>query len=174
MDCTTQKQGIINADWQRGCSIIIHATKTMSGRLVLIFCLLLAPSLLLGNEPANEVVVLHPANTQAIKSSELRSIFQMRRRSWQDGTPVRVFVLPDNHPVHQAFCKNTLGVFPYRLRKAWDRLVFTGTGQQPTQVESIQAMRDIIQQTPGAIGYLPENLLDPSLRALHTEEPNDE
>ena len=44
---------------------------------------------------------------------------------------------------------------PYVLRNTWDRLVFTGTGLAPTQVHSEDEMRQKVQETPGAIGYLP-------------------
>lgn len=79
----------------------------------------------------------------------------MRRRTWKDGTAIHVFVLPDTHLTHKSFCKNKLGIFPHRLRKIWDRLVFTGTGQAPTEVQSFKEMRSKVMQTPGAIGYLP-------------------
>lgn len=98
---------------------------------------------------------MNPNVSQDISSSELRSIFNMRRRTWQDGSAIHVFVLPDQHPVHKSFCKNALGIFSHRLRKTWDRLVFTGTGQAPIEVNSIEEMRSKVMNTPGAIGYAP-------------------
>lgn len=114
--------------------------------------------------------VVNSSVTQNIGSSELRSIFSMRRRSWKDGSAIHVFVLPDTHPTHKAFCKNKLGIFPHRLRKIWDRLVFTGTGQAPTEVQSLEEMRSKVMQTPGAIGYLPGITTEP----FHSREQADE
>ncbi len=102
-----------------------------------------------------ERIIVNPSVTQEISSRELRSIFSMRRRTWKDGSAIRVFVLPDDHLTHKAFCKNKLGIFPHRLRKTWDRLVFTGTGQAPFEVASLKEMRSRVLETPGAIGYLP-------------------
>jgi hypothetical protein len=46
-----------------------------------------------------------------------------------------------------------LGVYPFQLRSAWDRLVFSGTGVSPTTVETEEEMRARIESTPGSIGY---------------------
>ncbi|HVT34476.1 MAG TPA: hypothetical protein VHE37_02750 [Nevskiaceae bacterium] len=84
----------------------------------------------------------------------LRAIFTMRKREWPDGTPVHVFVLPDTSDVHDQFSREVLGIYPYVLRETWDRMVYTGTGFAPETVNSEAAMRQKVENTPGAIGYL--------------------
>ena len=83
----------------------------------------------------------------------LRAIFTMRLRSWPNGPPVRVFVLPDSDPLSDQFYREQLGMYSYILRAAWDRMVFTGTGFAPTIVRSEEEMRERVRKTPGAIGY---------------------
>lgn len=84
----------------------------------------------------------------------LRAIFTMRLRSWPNGAPVRVFVLPDSDPVSDRFYRERLGMYSYVLRSAWDRMVYTGTGLAPTVVHSEEEMRERVLSTPGAIGYV--------------------
>lgn len=93
----------------------------------------------------------------------------MRLRKWEDGSPIKVFVLPDKHPLHVAFSKNILRVFPYQLRNAWDRLVFSGTGEEPIQVATEQQMRERVSSTPGAIGYLRRSMIDETVKAIPFE-----
>lgn len=95
-------------------------------------------------------------STMRIDSAQLREIFFLRRTSWPDGTPIHIFVLPDQDLLHIRFTKEVLGVFPYQLRSAWDRMVFTGIGVPPTVVYSVEEMRNKVEETPGAIGYLPQ------------------
>ncbi len=90
----------------------------------------------------------------SISKNYLRAIFSMRLRTWPDGLIIKVFVLPDDHPLHHHFSKEQLSLFPYQLRQSWDRLVFSGTGQAPTTVSSNEEMLFKIMNTPGAIGYL--------------------
>jgi ABC-type phosphate transport system substrate-binding protein len=93
------------------------------------------------------------ANTQ-IDRTLLRAMFSMRVRQWPDGTPVRVFVLPDHDEATALFCREQLGTYPYVMRSTWDRMVFTGTGLAPTVVGSEREMRERVRSTPGAIGYV--------------------
>lgn len=92
------------------------------------------------------------ANT--LTREQLRELFFIRRTKWPDGKPVRVFVLPDQHPIHARFVKEVLGVYPYQLRAAWDRMTYSGTGVPPTVVEGVEEMHKRVDQTPGAIGYI--------------------
>ncbi len=91
-----------------------------------------------------------------LSQEQLRELFFIRRTKWADGTPVRVFVLPDDHPLHMRFAKQILGVYPYQLRAAWDRMIYSGTGVPPTRVEGLEEMHRRVDATPGAIGYVLE------------------
>jgi len=138
------------------------------------------------------VVAINPVTPagEAIARNTLSAIFGMRLRAWENGTPIRVYVLPDNHAVHIAFCKQILGVFPHQYRTAWDRLVYSGTGQAPLEVESEEQMRarlagtrgeapvvvgseeemrTRVSGTAGAIGYLTRKMIDESITVLPVE-----
>lgn len=120
--------------------------------------------------PAAEspVVVVNTKNSAdaLVSNKALPAIFGMRLRTWDDGSPIKVFVLPDNHPLHITFSKYILRVFPYQLRSAWDRLVFSGTGDEPFKVNSEQEMRAIVGSTPGAIGYLSDSMIDKTVKPI--------
>lgn len=90
-----------------------------------------------------------------LNTSTLRAIFSLRKRSWNNKTPIKVFVLPDNHPVHKSFCKTVLKIYPYVLRDQWDRVIFSGIGTPPTVAKDIDELKRIVRATPGSIGYAP-------------------
>ncbi len=122
-------------------------------KLLLLFFLFSIPLLsYAANKPT--LIVNKSVQQSSISMGALRTIFGMRLRSWNDGTTIRVIVLPDNHPLHSSFSKRVLGMFPHQLRWAWDRLVYSGTGQAPIQVSTEEQMLHILQTTAGAIGYL--------------------
>ena len=93
-----------------------------------------------------------PLNTLSLASA--RAIFGMRQVKWPDSRPIRVFVLPDDHPTHGAVCKERLNLFPYQLRQSWDRLVYSGMAQAPGEVSSEEEVIHKVATTPGAIGYV--------------------
>lgn len=88
-----------------------------------------------------------------LSRNEARLFFTMRLQYWSDNQPVKVFVLPDDHALHGAFSKAILGLFPYQLRRVWDRQLFSGTGQVPVTVGNEDEMLRRVASTPGAIGY---------------------
>lgn len=139
-------------------------TRALCGRLASrdmphFVCILLGLVLLswsLSATPANESIKVLLGSQRAsaqMTRGQLREIYFLRETRWPDGSPIRVFVLPDAHPLHIRFAKEILGVFPYQLRSAWDRTIFSGTGVPPTTVESLDEMRRRVADTPGAIGY---------------------
>jgi ABC-type phosphate transport system substrate-binding protein len=124
-------------------------------RLCAFACLLVAV-LSCGAVRADSIAVItgpdHAGATP--RDVQLRAMFAMRIREWPDGTPVRVFVLPDNDPTHAQFCRELLGTYPYVMRTVWDRLVYTGTGVAPETVRSEAEMRARVAATKGAVGYV--------------------
>ncbi len=107
---------------------------------------------------ADAVEVLLSPDRQGVEVDRrmLLAIYAGRVSSWPDGRPIRVFTFPDDHPLHAQFCRQLLSTYPYVLRNAWDKLVYTGTGFAPTMVTSEAEMRRRIQNTAGAIGYASE------------------
>ncbi|SFC47110.1 hypothetical protein SAMN05421848_1517 [Kushneria avicenniae] len=99
----------------------------------------------------------------------VRAIFAMRQRTLPGGEAAHVFVLPDKHPLHERFTKEILGVYPHQLRLSWDRLVFSGTGQAPNEVGSVEEMRQRVASTPGGLGYLEKGAVDDSVSVLAVE-----
>jgi len=90
----------------------------------------------------------------------------MRIPQWSDGSAIHVFVLEDSHPIHTSFTKHILGMFPYQLRRIWDRQVFSGTGIAPTIVKTSEEMRERVSKTQGAIGYLMPEDVDDSIKVI--------
>jgi ABC-type phosphate transport system substrate-binding protein len=107
------------------------------------------------------VVVSNPSvPLDSLSRNFARSIFGMRVQQWPGDGGVKVFVLPDNHALHDTFSKTVLDVFPHQLRSSWDRQIYSGTGQAPVEVESEEEMLSKIASTPGAVGYLNRDMVD--------------
>ena len=103
---------------------------------------------------AEELLVNTSTTDKKISRNKARLYFSQRLTHWPDGTLITLVVLPDNNPLHITFSKKILGLYPYQLRRAWDRQLFTGTGQPPITVKSEQEARKIIAMTPGSLGYV--------------------
>ncbi|WP_236944396.1 substrate-binding domain-containing protein [Kushneria marisflavi] len=116
------------------------------------------------------VLIANPSTPPGNMTREtVRAIFAMRQRTLPSGEAAHVFVLPDKHPLHERFTKEILGVYPHQLRLSWDRLVFSGTGQAPNEVGSVEEMRQRVASTPGGLGYLNKGAVDDSVSVFSVE-----
>ena len=116
--------------------------------------------------PSNTVIINASIPQTELSKSTLQAIFGMRLRKWSNGTPIKVFILSDENPLHIQFCKLILNAFPHQLKRAWNRLVYSGTGQAPIEVASTEQMLARIANTPGAIGYIDRSLLNDQVRSI--------
>lgn len=149
-------------------SLTIKFAKRCSAILLLSFLLTLSQSYAL--ESSEVEIYVHPSVPDKQYSlADLRSIFAMRKKHWPDGTKITVFVLPDDVPLHRQFTKSKLNMFPHQFRRIWDRLIFSGTGQAPEEVESYDEMLEKIETVPGAIGYLKKQSKNTNIRIINYE-----
>lgn len=147
--------------------INIYKTFLQFGLLLSVFTLLLVvwPN----NLCAEELLVNVSTADTKISRNKARLYFSQRLTRWPDGTSVTLVVLPDNDPLHIAFSKKTLGLYPYQLRRAWNRRLFTGTGQQPVTVTSEQEARKIIAMTPGSLSYVSGDKQNKEIRKMEVQ-----
>lgn len=112
-------------------------------------------------------LIAHPSvPNHSLSQSQSRGIFIGRISHWEDGSAIRVFVLPETSAIHQEFAKQLLDLYPYQLRVAWNRIMFTGIGQAPVMLSSEAEMRRRVSETPGAIGYISKVQSNDKVRAL--------
>nr|WP_305907233.1 hypothetical protein [Methylomarinum sp. Ch1-1]MDP4519967.1 hypothetical protein [Methylomarinum sp. Ch1-1] len=114
-------------------------------------------------------VVNERVKQNAISKHGLSAIFKMRLHTWKDDSAITVFVLADQDPLHKAFCKEVLNVFPHQMRRTWDRLVFSGAGQAPIELDNKEEMIRMLTATPGAIGYLRSSDIKQGIKALRIQ-----
>jgi len=119
---------------------------------------------------SDDIVIIHRAvNSITISKDTLQAIFSMRLRKWPDGSPIKVFVLKGDNPTHISFCKITLNIYPHQLRRTWNRLVYSGTGQAPIEVSSSKQLLELVATTPGSIGYTERSFLNDTVRPVQPQ-----
>ncbi|HNQ03446.1 MAG TPA: hypothetical protein PKH69_02420 [Thiobacillaceae bacterium] len=118
---------------------------------------------------AVDVIANRSVPVSQLSQANARAIFGMRQVKWPDGSLIRVFVLPDGHPLHSALCKERLNLYPYQLRQSWDRLVYSGMAQAPVMVESETELISKVAATPGAVGYASRAPSNEKIRVIHVD-----
>lgn len=120
--------------------------------------------------PAVQVVVNSSVKSKDISVEQIRRIFSMRQTTWSNEQVITVYVLSNQHQTHQTFSTKVLGMFPYQLDRIWNKLVYSGLGEDPIEVQSEQEMLERVSQNPGAIGYVMQPFSDDNVNILKVLE----
>ena len=120
--------------------------------LIVLFILVFCP--LRAAEAAIHILANEAVKTQTLSPAQVRLIFAGRTQFWPNGERVKVFVLHASNPIHTEFCRNVLQIYPYQLERIWQRNTYSGQGDAPIIVNSIEDMVAKVAATPGSIGYV--------------------
>ena len=128
--------------------------KLRSILVICLSCLLSVTFMVQSQAPVVQVIAHTSVSSQKISVDQIRRIFSMRQTVWPNDQLITVYVLANQDPTHQDFSIKVLGMFPYQLDRIWNKLVYSGLGEEPIKVKSEQEMLERISQQPGAIGYV--------------------
>lgn len=111
------------------------------------------------------VVSARDGGIETLSEDEAQLLYLGRLTALRDGTQVRLLDLPPGD-VRDQFYRLLTGRNPVQIRAYWSRMVFTGRGRPPRQMESSTEMVETLRREPNSIGYLPAHTVPPDLRIL--------
>ena len=131
----------------------------------------LAVALLAGslhNGAAAEVVVIVSAKSAltALRADQVADIFLGQIASFPDGVEA---VAVDQHigtPLRDEFYQKVAAKTPPLIKAYWTKMIFTGRGQPPREVAGSAAVKKLVAETPGLIGYIERSALDATVRPV--------
>lgn len=102
---------------------------------------------------ANIAVIVHPSNQQAITDTDVKNLFTGRQKSFADGSPAIVLNLTSGDATQSAFNNKALGRSDAQLKAFWSKVMFTGKGNPPKEVDSAEMLK-LIAENPSIIGVI--------------------
>jgi hypothetical protein len=126
--------------------------KPLPGRIALLFMLSLA-RLLHASPPANvRVIVNQGVRDGSISATALKNIYTGRTNYWDGGERVVIAVLTDR--TDEAL-DEVSGMEASEFRTFWQRLVFSGRGEEPRRATDAASLVALVASTRGAIALVP-------------------
>ena len=141
-----------------------HPLPTLLLALCLGPALVLAPGAALAAELA--VIVSARSNISMLSADQVAEIFLFQTNRFPNGNEVVPIDQDLGSPLRNEFYSKVTRRTPALVKAHWARLIFTGRGQPPAEVDGNAAMRRMIAENPGMIGYVERTALDPSVRAV--------
>jgi len=122
----------------------------------LISSFVLASSLMLPQLAMAEVeVVVHPSNSAALDKDSIKRIFLGKTRAFPGGGEAVPIGLKEGSAENQEFTKSVLSKTPKQLKAYWAKMVFTGKGTPPRQMDGTAQILELIAANPNLIGFVP-------------------
>lgn len=118
------------------------------------------------------VVISRLAPREAITEKTLSRIYMKRKILWEDGKTIVPINLSSQHPLRNSFSQKILNKNYKELVGYWNEQHFEGISP-PAVVESEEAVKLIVRQVEGAIGYISRKSLEPDLHLLFSFEVNE-
>jgi len=118
--------------------------------------------------PASDLVVVVSARNPvtALRADQVAAIFLGQAMRFPDGIEAAPLDQRIGSPVRDTFYLRVANKNPALLKAHWSKMVFTGRGQPPGELEDSTAVRRKVADDPSAIGYIERSALDPSVRAV--------
>lgn len=114
---------------------------------------------------AGTAVIVHP-ETSTLKKQDVNRAFLGFAKRFPSGQSMQLIDQPEGSASREAFYRDIVRKTPEQMKKHWARLVFTGKGRPPSVLEDEIAIRIQVANTPGAIGYIDEAVVDSSVKVV--------
>ncbi len=112
------------------------------------------------------VIVSARSSVDALRPDQVAAIFLGQSARFPGGALATALDQPIGSNERNQFYLRVTGKTPALLKAHWSKLVFTGRGQPPRELQDSAAVRRAVADDPGLIGYIDREALDPSVRQV--------
>ena len=135
-------------------------------RMLKLSALLLAMSLpCLAHAELVVIVSVHNP-VSALRADQVADIFLGQTARFPDGTEAVALDQSIGVPIRDEFYNKVAAKSPPLVKAYWTKMIFTGRGQPPREVSSSAAIRKLVADNPGLIGYIDKSALDASVKVV--------
>lgn len=117
---------------------------------------------------ASVLVVVHPSNTADISRDDINRLYTGRASSFPGGSQAVPINLVDSNSARNNFDDKVLGRSSSQIKAHWSKLVFTGKGSPPKEVNNDAEVLDLVANNPNIIGYVSKGVDTSNVRTVLT------
>jgi hypothetical protein len=130
----------------------------------------LAAMLVVGSANAEDLVVIVSARAPAaaLRPEQVADIFLSESNRFPDGSEATPVDQQIGTAPRDEFYEKLARRSPALMRAYWTKMIFTGRGQPPREASGNAAVKKLVAENPGMIGYIDRSALDPTVRAVLT------
>ncbi len=134
--------------------------------LLRLLLILLALTLTLPVRAELVVIVSAKSPVTALRADQVADIFLGQAARFPEGGEAVALDQAIGSPIRDDFYGKVAAKSPPLLKAYWTKMIFTGRGQPPREVNGSAAVRKMVAENPTLIGYIDRGMLDASVKAV--------
>lgn len=112
------------------------------------------------------VIVSSKSPVSSLRADQVADIFLGQVAVLPGGVEVVALDQRIGSPERDEFYTKVASKTPPLVKAYWTKMIFTGRGQPPREVANSAAMRKLVADNPGLIGYIDKSALDASVKTV--------
>jgi len=129
--------------------------------------LLLATAITSADAYADMVVIVSAkSHVTSLTPKQTSRIFLGKVNRFPDGGDALPIDQAEGNPIRDEFYAKVVHKNPSQLTAYWAKIIFTGDGRPPVELESSLAVRKAVATNPNAIGYIDKRDVNKSVRVI--------
>lgn len=111
------------------------------------------------------VIVSKHSNINSITKKELSKLFLSKTRKLPNGKKSYLIEMQDKE-IRSKFYEEICNKNDKQLRKYWTKMIFTGRGQPPKKIKSIDEIIEYVENNQNAISYIPSKYVNSTIKTI--------
>ncbi len=123
---------------------------------------------LAGVASAADLVVIVSARSPvtALRADQVAAIFLAQENRFPDGGEAVAVDQAIGAPLRDEFYDRVARRSPALMKAYWTKMIFTGRGQPPREAAGNAAVRKLVADNPGLVGYIDRAALDATVKPV--------
>jgi len=126
----------------------------------------LTTAIIASSAMAEVAVIVHPSNSATVDQAEITRLFTGRGTTFSSGSKATPLNLAESVAARGEFDSKVLSKSSSQMKAYWSKLVFTGKGTPPKELNSDAEMKAAVAADANAIGYIDAAAVDGSVKVL--------
>lgn len=112
------------------------------------------------------VIVSAKSPVTTLRADQVADIFLGQAARFPEGGEAVALDQVIGSPIRDDFYAKVAAKSPPLLKAYWTKMIFTGRGQPPREINGSATVRKMVAENPSLIGYIDRGMLDASVKAV--------
>lgn len=111
-------------------------------------------------------VIVNLENSSEINKKDIKRMFLGKTKKYSNGSSVIAINLASGNATRVNFEKNAVGKSASKMKAYWAKLMFSGKGSPPKEVDNEAEAISLVAENPAVIGYIDSSKVTDKVRVI--------